>query len=83
MAVDALARALAAGKVPVTAYEMAVKAGYTGTEEQFAEDMGNSGTNATNAAASASAAAASAESVSASAAQIATNTNDISDLKES
>lgn len=81
MAVDALARALAAGKVPVTAYEMAVKAGYTGTEEQFAEDMGNSGTNATNAAASASAAAASAESVSASAAQIATNTSDISDLK--
>lgn len=60
MAVDALARALAAGKVPVSAYEMAVKAGYTGTKEQFAEDMGNSGTNATNAAASASAAAASA-----------------------
>jgi hypothetical protein len=83
MAVDALARAIAAGKVPVTAYEMAVKAGYTGTEEQFAEDMGNSGTNAANAAASASAAAASAESVSASAAQIATNTSDISDLKES
>lgn len=83
MAVDALARALAAGKVPVSAYEMAVKAGYTGTEEQFAEDMGNSGTNATNAAAAASAAAASAESVSASAAQIATNTSDISDLKES
>lgn len=83
MAVDALARAIAAGKVPVTAYEMAVKAGYTGTEEQFAQDMGNSGTNAANAAASASAAAASAESVSASAAQIATNTNDISDLKES
>lgn len=81
MAVDALARALAAGKVPVSAYEMAVKAGYTGTEEQFAEDMGNSGTNAANAAASASAAAASAESVSASAAQIATNTSDISDLK--
>jgi hypothetical protein len=83
MAVDALARAIAAGKVPVTAYELAVKAGYTGTEEQFAEDMGNSGTNAANAAASASAAAASAESVSASAAQIATNTSDISDLKES
>ena len=60
MAVDALARALAAGKVPVSAYEMAVKAGYTGTEEQFAEDMGNSGTNATNAANSATAAAASA-----------------------
>lgn len=83
MAVDALARALAAGKVPVSAYEMAVKAGYTGTEEQFAEDMGNSGTNAANAAASASAAAASAESIADSAAQIATNTSDISDLKES
>lgn len=81
MAVDALARAIAAGKTPVTAYDEAVKAGYTGTEEQFAQDMGNSGTNAANAAASASAAAASAESVAASAAQIATNTSDISDLK--
>lgn len=80
MAVDALARALAAGKVPVSAYEMAVKAGYTGTEEQFAEDMGNSGTNSANAAASAEAAAASAESVADSAAQIAKNTSDISDL---
>lgn len=83
MAVDTLARAIAAGKTPVTAYDEAVKAGYTGTEEQFAQDMGNSGTNAANAAASASAAAASAESVAASAAQIATNTSDISDLKES
>ena len=81
MAVDVLARALAVGKVPVTAYEMAVKAGYTGTEEQFAEDMGNSGTNSTNAAASASAAAASAESVSTSAAQIQQNANDIDELK--
>lgn len=80
MAVDALARALAAGKTPVTAYEEAVKAGYTGTEEQFAQDMGNSGTNAANAAASASAAAASAASVAASAAQITANTNDISDF---
>lgn len=60
MAVDVVARAMAAGKVPVTAYEYAVQAGYTGTEEQFAEDMGNSGTNATNAADSATAAAASA-----------------------
>lgn len=60
MAVDVVARAMAAGKVPVTAYEYAVQAGYTGTEEQFAEDMGNSGTNATNAANSATAAAASA-----------------------
>lgn len=60
MAVDALARAIAAGKVPVDAYEMAVAGGYTGTKEQFEEDMGNSGTNATNAANSATAAAASA-----------------------
>lgn len=67
MAVDALARALAAGKVPVTAYEMAVKAGYTGTEEQFAEDMGNSGTNAANAANAASEAEASAATASAAA----------------
>ena len=60
MAVDTLARMIAAGKVPVDAYEMAVAGGYTGTKEQFEEDMGNSGTNATNAAASASAAASSA-----------------------
>ena len=40
MAVDTLARAIAAGKTPVTAYDEAVKAGYTGTEEQFAQDMG-------------------------------------------
>lgn len=60
MAVDAVARAIAAGKVPVDAYEMAVAGGYTGTKEQFEEDMGNSGTNATNAANSATAAAASA-----------------------
>ena len=60
MAVDAVARAIAAGKVPVDAYEMAVAGGYTGTKEQFEEDMGNSGTNATNAADSAAAAAASA-----------------------
>lgn len=64
MAVDVVARAMAAGKVPVTAYEYAVQAGYTGTEEQFAEDMGNSGTNATNAANSATAAAASATTAS-------------------
>lgn len=57
MAVDALARAIAAGKVPVDAYEMAVAGGYTGTKEQFEEDMGNSGTNATAAAASATTAA--------------------------
>lgn len=62
MAVDTLARAIAAGKVPVTAYEYAVQKGYTGTEEEFATDMGNSATNATNAATSASEAAASAAS---------------------
>ena len=80
----------ASNLIPITAYDMAVAGGYTGTLEQFEEDMGNSGTNAANAAASASAAAASASaaaasagSVSASAAQIATNTSDISDLKES
>ena len=60
MAVDVLARAIAAGKTPVDAYEMAVAGGYTGTKEQFEEDMGNSGTNATAAADSATAAAASA-----------------------
>lgn len=59
MAVDTLARAIAAGKVPVDAYEMAVAGGYTGTKEEFEADMGNSGTNATNAANSAAAAAAS------------------------
>lgn len=73
----------ASNLIPITAYDLAVAGGYTGTLEQFETDMGNSGTNAANAAASASAAAASAESVSASAAQIATNTSDISDLKES
>lgn len=61
---------------PITAYEMAVVGGYTGTLEEFEADIGNSGTNAANAAASA-------ESISASATQIATNTNDISNLKES
>lgn len=60
MAVDAVARAIAAGKVPVDAYQMAVAGGYTGTKEQFEQDMGNSGTNAINAADSAAAAAASA-----------------------
>lgn len=64
MAVDALARSLAAGKVPVDAYEMAVAGGYTGTKEQFEADLGQSGTNATNAANSAAAAAASATTAS-------------------
>lgn len=71
MAVDTLSRMLAAGKTPVSAYEMAVAGGYTGTKEQFEEDMGNSGTNATNAAASASAAASSATDAAAAAANIA------------
>jgi len=51
MAVDIIARGLAGradGKA-ITAYEYAKRAGYTGTEEEFAEDMGNSATNATNA----------------------------------
>ena len=81
MAVDALARAIAAGKVPVDAYEMAVAGGYTGTKEQFEADMGNSATNATNAAASASAAAEDAASIAASATQITKNASDIADLK--
>lgn len=71
MAVDALARALAAGKVPVDAYQMAVAGGYTGTKEEFEADMGQSGTNATNAANSASAAAASATTASNAAANLA------------
>ena len=71
MAVDALARALAAGKVPVNAYQMAVAGGYTGTKEEFEEDMGNSATNATNAANSASAAATSATAAATAAANLA------------
>lgn len=71
MAVDSLARAMAAGKIPVTAYEEAVAGGYTGTKEQFEEDMGNSATNATNAADSADAAAASATTASNAAANFA------------
>lgn len=71
MAVDALARALAAGKTPVDAYQMAVAGGYTGTKEEFEADMGQSGTNATNAANSASAAAASATTASNAAANLA------------
>ena len=61
MAVDIIARMLAEGRVPITAYDMAVAGGYVGTKEEFEADMGNSGTNATtaaNAAAEALAAAA-------------------------
>lgn len=61
MAVDIIARMIAAGRVPITAYDMAVAGGYVGTKEEFEADMGNSGTNATtaaNAAAEALAAAA-------------------------
>ena len=76
MAVDTLARALAAGKVPVDAYEMAVAGGYTGTKEQFEADMGQSGTNATNAAESASAAAASATAAASAATNIASGYSD-------
>lgn len=73
----------ASNLVPITAYDLAVAGGYTGTLEQFETDMGNSASNATAAANSADEAAASAESVSASAAQIATNTSDISNVKKS
>lgn len=71
MAVDTLARAIAAGKVPVDAYEMAVAGGYTGTKEEFEADMGNSGTNATNAANAAAEAEASAATASAAAGNLA------------
>ena len=49
---------------PVSAYAIAVAAGYTGTAEQFATDMGNSGANATSAAADALRAETAADSVS-------------------
>lgn len=49
---------------PVSAYAIAVAAGYTGTEEEFAEDMGNSADNATSAAADAERAETAADSVS-------------------
>ena len=65
MAVDIIARGIAAGRVPITAYDMAVAGGYVGTKEEFEADMGNSGTNATNAANSAAAAAESAAEASA------------------
>lgn len=55
---------------PITAYDLAVLGGYTGTLEQFETDMGNSAANAASAAASAA-------SVSASAAQIAINQRNI------
>lgn len=48
MALDTLARAMAAhaDSKAKTAYQYAVEGGYTGTEEQFTEDMGNLGINA-------------------------------------
>lgn len=51
MAIDIIARGMAsqADSKAVTAYQYAVEAGYTGTEEEFAQDIGNSATNATNA----------------------------------
>ena len=60
MAVDSTARAMAAGKTPVDAYQMAVAGGYTGTKQEFETLMGNSGNYASAAAASAAEAAASA-----------------------
>lgn len=47
----------ASNLVPITAYDLAVAGGYTGTLEQFETDMGNSASNATAAAESASSAA--------------------------
>ena len=48
MALDTLARAMAAraDSKAKTAYQYAVEGGYTGTEEQFTEDMGKLGINA-------------------------------------
>lgn len=60
---------------PISAYDMAVAGGYTGTKEQFETDIGNS---AANAAAAEEAAA----RVSASAEQIAKNTSDIANLTD-
>lgn len=48
---------------PVSAYAIAVAAGYTGTAEQFATDMGNSASNASSAAADAIRAETAADSV--------------------
>lgn len=69
--IDPSADVTPANLTPITAYDMAVAGGYTGTKAQFETDMGNSGTNATNAAASASAAAASATTASNAAANFA------------
>lgn len=69
--IDPSADVTPANLTPVTAYDMAVAGGYTGTKAQFETDMGNSATNATNAAASASAAAASATTASNAAANFA------------
>lgn len=47
----------ASNLIPITAYDLAVAGGYTGTLEQFEADMGNSASNATAAANSADEAA--------------------------
>ena len=57
----------ASNLIPITAYDLAVAGGYTGTLEQFETDMGNSASNATAAANSANDAALSASEASASA----------------
>lgn len=57
----------ASNLIPITAYDLAVAGGYTGTLEQFETDMGNSASNATAAANSADDAAFSASEASASA----------------
>lgn len=41
MAVDSIARAAAATRAIITAYQYAVAAGYTGTEDDFQSDMGD------------------------------------------
>lgn len=54
---------------PISAYAIAKEEGYTGTKEQFAQEIGNAAANAQAAATSASAAEASAASAAASASQ--------------
>lgn len=66
----------------VTAYGAAVRGGYTGTYEEFCTEQANFARNAAAAEAAADRADAAAETLSGSVAQIATNTQDITALKE-
>lgn len=70
------ASAPSANLEPITAYDMAVEGGYTGTKEQFETDIGRSAENA-------AIAVSAAESITASAEQITKNTTDIVDLYSS